>query len=759
MNSETRERCLPSSVPNIFSRIAANTITAVIGLQAGIWRFDPDREVFTLIGSTERIPADFVLEARLSEADSIAGRVYQTGEMELVSDISSDPRWKYKDRNIEMGFRSAIVTPLKIKGETIGVLDTYFSETDFNESDNEYIEHLTIEEKKEVIQSFASQISTAIRQLEGLEEINQVNQLMSSELEDYDNLLESVTRLSRSVLKCGRVSIFLYDRRSQKLELKAKAGDVGSEYFEPDKGVAGYVYSAKETVLVPDVDQFQQYIETENPRYVIESMIGSPVCLEGEVIGVICADMDREDWFDEFDIEIIETLASQASIAIKNYDLYTRVHLRQKILVEIGNELGGKFYQEEIDILELIFNQALRLDMRNLSIALYDESTQTVSFVLASRDKKRINVQKEGWRSRRNGSGKTEHIIHTRERLLLDTDELKEEWYFSPRPGDKEFKPENYPRAWLGVPMKVDQEVIGVIADYRYDRGYREDDIATLEALAHYAALAIQGMRFYRRQLDKAKENLEKIWGINNLRQIAWMETGLRATRSVSRILVTTRKGIKFATGFLIGSGLLMTNHHVISSVSEANRTRVEFDYQLDFHRELNTTRYRLDPSVFITNAKLDYTIVGVDSECSKVDLGRWGHLEINENADPLPGEYVNIIQHPNGGTKQIVLTANEVTDVERDIINYTTDTMPGSSGSPVFNDLWQVVAIHHSGGDSHRKPFRNQGVLMSAILDDVRRALSSRVDDVEVQQRLSHLIRIGENVQVGGSLSIPGAP
>lgn len=268
--------------------------------------------------------------------------------------------------------------------------------------------------------------------------------------------------------------------------------------------------------------------------------------------------------------------------------------------------------------------------------------------------------------------------------------------------------------------MKVEKEVIGVIADYRYDRNYKKDDASTLEALAHYAALAIQGLRFYKSQMDKAKENLEKIWGINNLKQIAWMETGLKATRSVCRILIKISNGIKFGTGFLINSNLLITNHHVISDPDEAIRAQIEFDYQLDFHRELKTTRYRLAPSsIFITDPKLDYTIVSVDILSNKTDIKIWGCLQVNECADPIPGEYVNIIQHPNGGPKQIVLTANEVTSIENGFIGYTTDTMPGSSGSPVFNDMWQVVAIHHAGGDSHQRPFANEGVLMSAILND----------------------------------------
>lgn len=47
---------------------------------------------------------------------------------------------------------------------------------------------------------------------------------------------------------------------------------------------------------------------------------------------------------------------------------------------------------------------------------------------------------------------------------------------------------------------------------------------------------------------------------------------------------------------------------------------------------------------------------------------------------------------------------------------------MEGSSGSPVLNDAWEVVALHHAGGDiseptTQRRYFRNEGILINKIL------------------------------------------
>jgi endonuclease G, mitochondrial len=98
--------------------------------------------------------------------------------------------------------------------------------------------------------------------------------------------------------------------------------------------------------------------------------------------------------------------------------------------------------------------------------------------------------------------------------------------------------------------------------------------------------------------------------------------------------------------------------------------------------------------------------------------------LRLNPHADPIPTEHVVIIQHANGGPKQIALSANAVLQVKPPWLHYSTDTLPGSSGSPVFNDLWQVIAVHHAEGPELKRPdgycYSNEGVLASAIKPDL---------------------------------------
>ncbi len=82
-----------------------------------------------------------------------------------------------------------------------------------------------------------------------------------------------------------------------------------------------------------------------------------------------------------------------------------------------------------------------------------------------------------------------------------------------------------------------------------------------------------------------------------------------------------------------------------------------------------------------------------------------------------------NIIQHPAGRRKEIAVQNNQVSKLFENAVLYKTDTEPGSSGSPVFDNLWQIVALHHSGGqkDSKGNFINNAGIRIDKIVKDLQ--------------------------------------
>lgn len=196
------------------------------------------------------------------------------------------------------------------------------------------------------------------------------------------------------------------------------------------------------------------------------------------------------------------------------------------------------------------------------------------------------------------------------------------------------------------------------------------------------------------------ERGLERVMGRNDLISVRFLEDGWLKSRAVVRIQIgqVGAAGGGYGTGFLVGPGLLLSNHHVLPSAEVAAISQAEFNYQLRLDGKLQpSVLIELDPGAFyLADRGLDYALVAVKDHPDLADFG-WIPL-IEEQGKLLVGEWVNIIQHPHGEPKQLAIRENRVVDELEHHLHYLTDTAPGSSGSPVFNDQWEVVALHHSG-------------------------------------------------------------
>ncbi|MEM9275928.1 MAG: trypsin-like peptidase domain-containing protein [Cyanobacteria bacterium P01_F01_bin.143] len=222
----------------------------------------------------------------------------------------------------------------------------------------------------------------------------------------------------------------------------------------------------------------------------------------------------------------------------------------------------------------------------------------------------------------------------------------------------------------------------------------------------------------------------EKIIGENTLRPIAFLTQGLRVAQSVSYIGVRINEGSWSGTGFLVTSNLLLTNNHVIPNADILTNTLFRFNYEENFLGEAQTpSEYRAKSNgIFHTNQDLDYTIVELEGEPGI----EWGCLPLAER-DIRRNSRVNIIQHPMGRPKQISFQNNFVEYVGGNVIQYVTSTLPGSSGSPVFDDSWEVIALHHAGGNipepnTKHRYFRNEGIWIGSILTDLSNELREKL-------------------------------
>jgi endonuclease G len=270
----------------------------------------------------------------------------------------------------------------------------------------------------------------------------------------------------------------------------------------------------------------------------------------------------------------------------------------------------------------------------------------------------------------------------------------------------------------------------------------------------------------------------------NDLRPVRFLQLAQLVSRSVGRVRINdgpvTEEGD--ATGFMIAPGLLMTNWHVLKSFEFAAAAAVVFDDEESLTGELKETKtFQLRPdALFVNDRELDFAIVEVSPRTgSGVPLAQFGYLRLFEQTgklDPAQREAANIVQHPGGGPKKLAIRDNYIQPVVPDGVDpekrlnsifYGTDTLKGSSGSPVCSDQWYVVALHRGGvpetrliggqrvvinrdgnpareGDSRDeiRYLTNEGTRVSRIYRSLRDKSPRNPDAADALQRISDVSR-----------------
>lgn len=259
--------------------------------------------------------------------------------------------------------------------------------------------------------------------------------------------------------------------------------------------------------------------------------------------------------------------------------------------------------------------------------------------------------------------------------------------------------------------MKV-RDLRQIVERTTREMGARLPDLRSRESEKPRDLNSAATLELRRRTLAKtiprpSKSEKERILGDNDLVDLNFFERGLLAAKSVCRVILRDEadRQIGVASGFMVSPSLLLTNHHVFPHAGEAEFALAQFDYVLDIEGiERRGPSFRARPDLyFFAHQELDFAVVAVDQA---PDGGRDGaalatyrYLRLNPNHGKInEGEFISIIQHPSGLPKQVALRENKLLKKEDNYLIYHSDTAQGSSGSPLFNDTWQVVGLHSAG-------------------------------------------------------------
>ena len=210
----------------------------------------------------------------------------------------------------------------------------------------------------------------------------------------------------------------------------------------------------------------------------------------------------------------------------------------------------------------------------------------------------------------------------------------------------------------------------------------------------------------------------EEVLENDDLMPVRYFEMGSLAARPVGRIHLDLgpRGGDGYATGFLVAPGVLLTNWHVLKTPALAAVATVSFDAQDNLKGlPLPARVFRFRPQdLFYSNEDLDFAFVQVEPvSVEGMRIESFGYLRLfPQTGKILRDEYATIIQHPRGRQKQVAARNNKVvvyvyndetSAPDNNYLYYATDTLAGSSGSPVLSDQFFVVALHRRGAPAVR--------------------------------------------------------
>lgn len=366
---------------------------------------------------------------------------------------------------------------------------------------------------------------------------------------DQSQLVRAVVEQLQQAFNYYHVQIYLYDPMKENLVMAGGTGEPGRIMLEGGHKIqhgAGLVGRASETgtvVLVGDTTQEPNWLP--NPLLPeTKSEIAVPILMGDEVLGTLDVQQNRMNGLTQQDSDLLQLIASQVAVALRNSRLYAEAQRRTEelaVLNEMGRSLTASL--DVNAVIELVYKFTAQLmDATNFFVALYDDKIDEVSFPVAYSDQQLVKVN-----SHPLGIGLTDYIIKTAKPLLISekVNDKMAELGITPS-----FYSDDEPAlSWLGAPLIYGGHVLGVISvqSTKIPGLYKELDRDLLTAMASQASIAIENARTFTQTQRQAEyeaiintisQRIQSTTSVENALQVAVRELGraLGASRTTVQL-------------------------------------------------------------------------------------------------------------------------------------------------------------------------------------------------------------------------------
>ncbi len=489
------------------------------------------------------LDGEFFVDGLLSVNEGIAGQVAHSGEVAVIPDVSAEPRFVRRAIAARLGIVSYLAVPLRARGVIIGVLELATRER-----------HKFLSEEIDFFVTLAGQAAIAIENARLFDETRRQAAQQGSLAEtagailatlDVDALWPAVAAGVRETLAADRAAVYLYNHATDRVTCPHASG-LSSEYiseinrrFHDVPG--GRLLSDPRPVVIADAqtDPATAPIHELIIREGFHSYAVFPLIAPEGPLGALVAYRDLVAPFSPNDITTGQMLAHIVAMAMQNAELFRAEHAARKqaeSLQQIGALLTT--HLELNEVFERLFDLLAHVvAYDSVSVQLIDKNGKMVltdgrGFPDMDQARRVVrDVQKIG-------TNKQRRWAEGRPMVIPDT-HAESDWMIAPGV--------EYIRSWVGAPLLVKGELIGVLnVDSRSPGAYDQATGEAVMAFANQAAIAIKNARLFETE-HSAREQSEL------LREAARaVSSTLDPDEVVRRILAQLKRALTYDTASVL---------------------------------------------------------------------------------------------------------------------------------------------------------------------------------------------------------------
>ena len=322
-----------------------------------------------------------------------------------------------------------------------------------------------------------------------------------------------------SLLHVDKFALFLVDPATRCLQIKAgrnlRRETAQSMKPRPGEGIAGWVLEFETPTAVQDVSADHRNRSCPIDGEGVTSLVSVPLQSGDQVIGVLQAMSSRRRLFTVGEMELLYTIANQVGAAISNAQMYEDARQKseeirkgvRRIARALGSALDGP------QMAQTIADLALEMTGANRSLLLAFNSQGNLAVKAAANFKSAFSALPPVLLADSGRGPETPTaFVGRRGRSLSIEDFAKDMRFVLPA-----FAARERVTGYLGVPLKLGKEVLGVLEVYtREPRRFTADEIRLLLTFASQASVGLQNAMLVE-QAGRRLEDLRALGRVGEL--------------------------------------------------------------------------------------------------------------------------------------------------------------------------------------------------------------------------------------------------